>query len=104
MNAKRLQPGLLLLAGLLVFTPNLDAAENAHATFVVHCYNVGVNALKDRPGVISVDPGWHRANEVDRVVYAPDQVSREQLETWLQESGTYIRTLGNEMTTEKEKN
>lgn len=102
MKKKRLHPGLLLLAGLLLFTPKLGAAENAQATFVVHCYSVGVEALKDRPGVISVAPGWHRANEVDRVVYAPDQVSRQELEAWLQESGTYIRTLDNEMATTKE--
>ena len=32
-------------------------------------------------------------NEVNHVVYDPEQVSVEQLVHWLKESGTYIRTV-----------
>jgi len=93
MTKPLLQPGLLLLTACLLFPLQPEASETDRATFVVHCYSVGVEALQGRPGVISVEPGWHRANEVDRVVYDPEKISRQQLETWLEESGTYIRTL-----------
>jgi hypothetical protein len=32
-------------------------------------------------------------NEVNHVVFDPEQVSVEQLVGWLEESGTYIRTI-----------
>ncbi len=67
------------------------------ATFVVHCYDVGVSALSGKPGVVSVEPGWSGAQEVDRVVFDPQQVSITQLETWLKESDTYVRTLETSM-------
>lgn len=65
----------------------------AKATFVVHCYTVGVDALSGKPGVLSVEPGWSGAREVDRVVFKPQQVSTTQLESWLKEAGTYVSTL-----------
>lgn len=45
-----------------------------------------------------MDKGWYRFNEVDRVVFDPDRVSVEQMEKWLREAGTYLRTV-----TEKER-
>lgn len=65
----------------------------AKATFVVHCYTVGDDALSGKPGVISVDPGWSGAREVDRVIFNPQQVSLTRLENWLKEAGTYVSTL-----------
>jgi len=75
----------------------------AKATFVVHCYTVGDDALSGKPGVISVDPGWSGAREVDRVVYNPKQVSITQLENWLKEADTYVSTLDVTMSTEPAK-
>jgi hypothetical protein len=63
------------------------------ATFAVHCYDVGADALRDRPGVLSVDKGWQGLHEVDRVNYDPRRVSLDQLEGWLKEAGTYVNTL-----------
>ena len=65
----------------------------AKATFVVHCYTVGVNALAGKPGVVSVEPGWSGAREVDRVIFDPKQTSIAQLENWLKEADTYVSTL-----------
>ncbi len=75
----------------------------AKATFAVHCYDVGANALIDKPGVISVERGWSGAREVDRVVFNPGTVSLEQLEAWLKEADTYVSTLEAELTTTPEK-
>jgi hypothetical protein len=69
----------------------------AKATFVVHCYDVGVSALQDKPGVVSVKPGWSGGREVDRVVYNPQVVSLMQLENWLKETDTYISTMEHSM-------
>jgi hypothetical protein len=65
----------------------------AKATFVVHCYTVGVNTLAGKPGVLSVEPGWSGAREVDRVIFNPQEVSINQLEDWLKEADTYVSTL-----------
>ena len=32
-------------------------------------------------------------SEVDRVAYDPQKVTVRQMETWLQQAGTYIRTV-----------
>ena len=72
----------------------------AKATFVVHCYTVGVDALSGKPGVFSVEPGWSGAREVDRVIFNPQQVSVNQLENWLKEANTYVSTLEVFMSTE----
>jgi hypothetical protein len=42
---------------------------------------------------VRVEKGWHGPNEVNRVVYDPARVSPRQMEEWLREAGTYIRTL-----------
>lgn len=65
----------------------------AKATFVVHCYDVGVNALQGKPGVISAQRGWSGVREIDRVVYDPQVVSLLELENWLKETGTYVSTI-----------
>lgn len=83
---------LLTVAVLLVATP-VHAGDNESVTFVVHCYDVGVQALENRPGVISVTRGWRGFREVDRVVYDPQQVKRGQLENWLREADTYVETI-----------
>ncbi len=69
----------------------------AKATFVVHCYDVGVSALHGKPGVISVQSGWSGGREVDRVVYDPQVVSLTALEDWLKEADTYISTMDHSM-------
>lgn len=40
-----------------------------------------------------MERGWQGRREVNRVDYDPGQVTLEQLEAWLREAGTYIRTL-----------
>ncbi|PLY02997.1 MAG: hypothetical protein C0623_02865 [Desulfuromonas sp.] len=65
----------------------------ARATFAVHCYDVGASALEGKPGVASDQRGWSGAREVDRVVYDPEAVSLDQLESWLKKTDTYIGTL-----------
>ena len=87
----------LLTLSLAAFNATAKSPPGAaKATFVVHCYDVGVSALEGRPGVISVEPGWSGPREVDRVVFNPGQVSVFQLETWLKEAGTYLGTLETE--------
>jgi len=54
---------------------------------------VGAAALEGRPGIISVKKGWKGFHEVDRVVYDPMKVTVKQMEQWLRQAGTYIRTL-----------
>jgi hypothetical protein len=87
----------LLLACSLLFSQHDaqagSAGSNEQVTFVVHCYDVGAQALENRPGVISVKRGWLGFREVDRVRYDPRQVSREQLENWLRQDDTYVETV-----------
>jgi len=97
MNRAILNSGLALL---LLLAPLSRAesppAETARATFVVHCYDVGADALTGLPGVLAVERGWSGGREVDRVVYDPRQLSEAQLERRLKESGTYVETLQEE--------
>ena len=84
----------LLILTLAAFNATAETPPGmAKATFVVHCYTVGVSALEGKPGVVSVAPGWSGAREVDRVVFDPTQVSILQLENWLKDADTYISTL-----------
>lgn len=90
------------LLTLLLFAFNVTAEippGMAKATFVVHCYTVGVNALSGKPGVVSVEPGWSGTREVDRVIFNPQQVSVNQLENWLKEADTYVSTLEGSIST-----
>ena len=40
-----------------------------------------------------MERGWRGSSEINRVVYDADQVGPAQIESWLRESGTYIRTV-----------
>jgi hypothetical protein len=94
----------LLTVLLFAFTVTAEIPPGmAKATFVVHCYTVGVDALSGQPGVVSVEPGWSGAREVDRVVFNPQQVSIIQLGNWLKEADTYVSTLEASMSTEPAK-
>jgi len=83
----------LLTLAIFLRVPYDYADQTASVTFVVHCYDVGAQALETRPGVISVKRGWRGFREIDRVVFDPEQVSREQLENWLRETDTYVETV-----------
>jgi hypothetical protein len=91
--------GLLVAAGVSAEMPT----ATAEATFVVHCYDVGADALEGKPGVIAVERGWSGPREVDRVVYAPRDVTIKQLEAWLQAADTYGGTLEPPMNSMTEK-
>ena len=84
---------LMLLLFLMLLAPPAISAENAQKTFVVHCYDVGIAVLKDKPGVVDVKRTWRDLEETNIVIYDPEQIDVDQLESWLRESGTYIRTL-----------
>jgi len=89
-----LAPSLSLAAVLAVACSGAELpAGTKQATFVVHCYDVGADALEGRPGVLAVARGWQELHEVDRVSFDPQLVSVEDLEAWLKEAGTYVRTL-----------
>lgn len=88
----------LLTVSLLAYNVTAEIPPGmAKATFVVHCYTVGDNTLSGKPGVVSVEPGWSGAREVDRVIFDPQEVSVSQLENWLKEAGTYVSTLKTSM-------
>ena len=42
---------------------------------------------------MKIEKGMHGRREVNHVDYDPEQVTLEQLEGWLQEAGTWDRTL-----------
>ncbi|PLX76493.1 MAG: hypothetical protein C0614_10140 [Desulfuromonas sp.] len=101
MRALTLNVGVLIGTLLLIFSARSEAVTKmARATFVVYCYDVGVSALNGKPGVISVQPGWSGAREVNWVIYDPQSVSISKIESWLREAGTYIDTLEANMSTE----
>jgi hypothetical protein len=53
---------------------------------------VGEAALAGRPGVLRVEKGFRWPQEIDRVTYDPGVVTVPQMEDWLKQAGTYIRT------------
>jgi len=53
---------------------------------------VGFAALDGQPGVLSVEKGWRRFKEVNRVVYDPAKITIEQMEKRLRDAGTYRAT------------
>ena len=81
--------GLFLVTGVNGGTVN----DQAETTFIVRWYDVGVTALAGRSGVLSVEKGWQGRSEINRVVYDPEKITVEQLETLLKKSGTYVRTV-----------
>lgn len=104
MQTSLLTAVLLTSALLIACTSVADVAPGmAAATFAVHCYDVGAGALHGKPGVLSVERGWSGGYEVDRVVYDPQIVTLQQLEYWLRQAGTYIRTLEHRVENEPEK-
>ena len=85
---------------LILFNPLLGvgAEEANQVTFAVGCYDVGADALKNRPGVLEVDKGWQRYDgfhfrEVNRVRYDPQRVDVKRLEQWLKQADTWHATL-----------
>ena len=83
---------LLVLTG--VMTVGQGQAESLRAdTFVVHCYDVGRDALTGRKGIHSVSSGWQDGREVNRVTYDQEQTSRAEIEERLKQAGTYKATI-----------
>lgn len=75
---------------------NAVAAEPSRVSFVVRCFDVGKAALEGRRGVIAVENSWQGLSEINRVSYDASMVDVHQLEAWLREAGTYIRTVSTE--------
>ena len=83
---------LLVLTG--VMTVGQGQAESLRSdTFVVHCYDVGRDALTGRKGIHSVSSGWQDGHEVNRVTYDQEQTSRAEIEERLKQAGTYKATI-----------
>jgi len=89
---KTLRMSVLLLALGLVSTAYAAESNDKEVTFAVGCYDVGASALQGQPGVISVEKGWHRGREVDRVVFDPAKTSVPAMEERLKGANTYIGT------------
>jgi len=85
----------ILLYGLLPVSEVISSehAGTATAIFAVGCFDVGASALQGRKGIVSVGKGWLGSSEINKVVYHPDEVSVKQMEDWLNDSGTYRRTI-----------
>ena len=50
-------------------------------------------ALDGQPGVMHVTKGWRGFQEVNRVVYDPQQITLEQMQQKLKQAGTYRKTV-----------
>ena len=81
---------LLLALGSVSSACATEHDGEAAATFTVGCFDVGASALRGRPGILSVEKGWHDGKEVNRVVFNPQKVSVPAMEAWLKSAGTYI--------------
>jgi len=81
---------------MLFLVPAVNAADLKQVTFVVHCYDVGAQALEQQPGVVSVQRGWLGGREVDRVSYDAEVVNQAQLEQWLKAADSYVETIQEE--------
>ena len=99
----------IILSGLILVSLFFAACVNgemvngqAEATFMVSWYDVGVHALAGRAGVLSVERGWRDSSEINRVVYDPEKIDLEHMEKLLKKSGTYIRTVEEPDSNEKE--
>ena len=95
MRARTLvQAGCGLLTGVGVMTASQLQAESLRTdTFVVHCYDVGHDALAGRQGIRSVSRGWQDGREINRVTYDQEKISRPEIEKRLKEAGTYSATI-----------
>ena len=88
---KTIKFALLLLAlGSVSSACATEHEAEAAVTFTVGCFDVGASALQGRPGVLTVQKGWHDGKEVNRVVFDPQKVSVPSMETWLKSAGTFI--------------
>ena len=84
----------LIMGLLLIFSIHAEQQDDiARVTFAVQWYDVGAAALEGRPGILVVERGWQGHFEVNRVDYDPTKVSIGQMEGWLKEVGTYIKTI-----------
>ena len=86
---------MILIALLFAFCVNGEtvSGQTAEATFVVHWFDVGVDALAGRSGVLSVERGWRGSSEINRVIYDPEKTDVQKIEKQLKRSGTYIKTV-----------
>jgi len=81
---------LLLVLGSVSSACATEHDGEAAVTFTVGCFDVGASALRGRPGILSVQKGWHDGKEVNRVVFDPQKVSVPSMEAWLKNAGTFI--------------
>jgi hypothetical protein len=95
MKSRIFLSGLILMALFFAACVNGEIINGQveEATFVVRWYDVGVNALAGRSGVLSVERGWRGSSEINTVVYDPQKIGVEKMEKLLKKSGTYIRTV-----------
>ena len=84
--------GAVVIAGMAIASQL--RAESLHSdTFVVHCYDVGREALVGRKGILSVSSGWQDGREVNRVTYDQEKTDRAEIEERLKQAGTYKATI-----------
>lgn len=84
--------GTLLIAGAIM-TGQVQAESLRTDTFVVHCYDVGREALAGWQGIHAVSNGWQDGREVNRVLYDQEKISRAEIEKRLKQTGTYKATI-----------
>lgn len=84
--------GAVVIAGMAM-TSQLRAETLQSDTFVVHCYDVGREALVGRKGIHSVSSGWQDGCEVNRVTYDQEMTDRAEIEERLKQAGTYKATI-----------
>ena len=103
MKRRIILSGFILIALFFAACVNGKMVDGqAEATFEVSWYDVGVHALAGRAGVLSVERGWRGSSEINRVVYDPEKIDLEHMEKLLKKSGTYIRTVEEPDSNEKE--
>lgn len=66
--------------------------ESKNATFFVHWYDVGKQALEELDGVLMVKNGWMDGKEINRVAYDPEKITVAKMEKALTTCGTYQGT------------
>jgi len=81
---------LLLALGSVSSACATEHDGEAAVTFTVGCFDVRASALRGRPGILSIQKGWHNGQEVNRVVFDPQMVSVPSMEAWLKSAGTFI--------------
>lgn len=84
--------GMVMIAGMMT-VGQVQAESLRTDTFVVHCYDVGREALTGGQGIHSVSSGWQDGREINRVTYDQEQTSRAEIEERLKQAGTYKATI-----------